>query len=577
MKIHPNIAVVLTLLVITLAIYARTAYFPFCEIDDRDYVSENVQVLSGLSADSITWAFSTVHASNWHPVTWLSLMIDSQLFGTDPMGYHLVNVTFHAISAALLFLFFNMATGTLWRSAFVAACFALHPLHVESVAWISERKDVLSAFFLMLTLIFYSEYVRKSKRSMYILSLAAFALGLMAKPMLVTVPVVLLLLDIWPFERMKKSLLARVNQSNNTSHDFKFLLTEKIPYLVLSAASSAITVYAQSHGGAVISIEKFPMLLRVNNALWSIISYIIKTLYPFNLAIFYPIVPVPLWNVVCAVIIISAIMYISVRKIRDYPWLATGWLWYLITLLPVIGLIQVGGQAMADRYTYIPHIGLFVMASWGGTKLWEKLPKLRKVINVSAVGILLFFSIATLSQLSYWQDNIMLLTHTIGITKDNYLASYTLGSAYEREGEKKLAIVQYNDAIRSYPGNPELHLLHFHLGNMLNDMGDSNGALGHFAETIKLKPQFWQAPYNMGLTLEKLGRLTEALRYYNDTLKIKPDDAPSHNNIGRLLAKQGHLDEAIQHFSMALQLDPTLEQARSNLQHAHVQKSQPVK
>jgi len=578
MKIHPKMAIILALVVITVAIYAKVANFPFCEIDDRDYVSENSQVAAGLTVDSITWAFTSFHASNWHPLTWISLMADSQLFGTDPRGYHLVNVILHALSTVLLFVLFNVMTGTLWRSAFVAACFALHPLHVESVAWISERKDVLSALFWMITLICYGVYVQKSKRSMYVLSLLAFALGLMAKPMLVTIPVILLLLDFWPFGRFKMQSPMKMAQGDKpcdgSGVPFSNLLAEKVPYLALSLASSVITFYAQSHGGAVTSLAKHSIIMRVNNALWSAIDYVSKMVYPLDLAIFYPYAPIPAWKALCALFLISSVLYISVKHVHDYPWLVTGWLWYLVTLLPVIGLIQVGTQAMADRYTYIPYIGLFMMVSWGAGELWQRVPKLRKAISFSAGGLLLFFSVATWAQLGYWQDNASLLAHAIEVTKDNYFSSYALALAYERQGATQLAIEQFKNAIKSYPDNPEIDLLYFHLGSLLDNEGKSSEAVGYFEEVIKRKPQDWKAYYNMGLALGKLRKIDDALNSYHKAIELAPENAECYNNIGMLLAQQGHPDQAVGYFAKALQLNPGLETARLNLQLAQKKERQ---
>jgi tetratricopeptide (TPR) repeat protein len=577
---RPNLAIIIILFTVTVALYSRAAYFPFSVLDDRDYITENVHVTSGFSISSIKWAFTTFHASNWHPVTWLSLLMDSQLFGMNPVGYHLVNVLLHALNASLLFLLFNAMTGAIWRSAFVAALFALHPLHVESVAWITERKDVLSTLFWMLTLLFYSAYVKKSKHGMYYLSLVAFALGLMAKPMLVTIPVVLLLLDFWPFERLKIRLSATAGQQdeNKSRCRLTYLLLEKIPYLALAAASSALTVYAQSRGGSVSTLTDLSLLMRVNNALWSVVAYMRKTILPFDLAIFYPLIPVPIWKAVCALILICLILYMSVRYLRRYPWLATGWLWYLITLTPVIGLVQVGSQSMADRYTYIPLIGLFTMASWGGGELYAQLPKLRTAIGLATGGVLLLCSITTWFQLGYWQNDVTLLNHALSITHDrvtSHFTHYCLGVVYEKQGKKDLALAEYREALRDDPLDPRNHAT---FGSLLIDQGNSEEGIDHLEEAIRLDPRLAQAHYNMGVAMARVGRIDEAIREYNETLKIEPNNTMCHNNLGALLANQGMLDEAAQHFSKAVQLDPNDEKARANLQMALKLKSQmPVK
>jgi tetratricopeptide (TPR) repeat protein len=561
--------VILILFAVTVALYSKAAFFPFSVLDDGDYVIENLHVTSGLSIDSIKWAFTAFHASNWHPLTWLSLMMDSRFFGVNPMGYHLVNIVLHALNTSLLFILFISMTGALWRSAFVAACFALHPLHVESVVWISERKDVLSMLFLMLTLLFYSAYVKKSKRGMYVLSLGAFALGLMAKPMLVTVPVVLLLLDFWPFGRLQIRRMALSDKqpyADKKSHRFGYLLLEKIPYLLLSAASSVLTVNAQSSGGSVSTFTDLSLFMRVNNALWSVVTYMRKMIIPFDLAVFYPLVPVPLWKALCALLLICYILYISVKYVQRYPWLATGWLWYLITLAPVIGLVQVGKQSMADRYTYIPLIGLFTMASWGGGALYAQLPKLRKTIILAAGGVLLFCSIATWVQLGYWRDNVTLLNHALEITNDRvtrHFAHYCLGVVYEKQGKTELAITEYREALRDDSDDPRNHAT---LASLLINQGNTVEAIGHLEEAIRLNPRLAQGHYNMGVAMSRIGRIDEAIREYYETLKIEPDNAKCLNNLGALLAQQGMLDEAVRYFSRAVQLVPNDEKSRTNLE-----------
>lgn len=576
MKDRRTLKILLALVSITLAVYIRSAWFPFNEIDDRDYAVDNLQVMAGLTLDSVQWAFTTFHASNWHPLTWLSLMLDSQLFGIGPMGYHATNAVLHTLNTALVFLLFRSLTGTLWRSAFVAACFALHPLHVESVAWISERKDVLSGMFWMLTLICYSSYVREGRRSRYLLSLAFFALGLMAKPMLVTIPVILLLLDLWPLERT--GLLARGKEEPFASSlranlpQLKRLILEKVPFILLAGASSAMTVYAQSKGGAVISLVNLPLSGRVSNAVWAVLNYLVKTFYPADLAIYYPYQQVPYWKAGCALVALVAISYLCLSQLRNYPWLSIGWLWFLVTLLPVIGLVQVGSQSMADRYTYLPHLGIFVIVSWGGGELWSRLSEKRRIVELLAVAGLLCMAALTCLQLNYWADNVRLLNHTIDVTENNFFATNALGLAYERIGENAKALEEFKRTEEAFPQNPDMHLLRLHMGNVMNGLGRHAEALVYFEEILRKRPTFWQAHYNRGKSLESLNRPQEALEAYRETLKLKPDNAAAHNNIGRLLARHGQVDEAIGHFSKAVELDPRLDQARKNLATALKQK-----
>ena len=524
--------VILLLCTITAAIYLRATFFPFCILDDSEYVSQNAHVMGGLSFHSIKWAFTTFHASNWHPVTWLSLMTDSQLFGTNPMGYHTINVVIHVITTALIYLLFNSMTGTLWRSAFIAALFALHPLHVESVAWISERKDVLSTMFLMITLLCYTAYVKRTGRGMYQLALAAFALGLMAKSMLVTTPVLLLLLDYWPLHRFgfPPSLQAEASETGKVNYmDFRKLLLEKLPFMVLAMLSSVITIYAQNRSNAIMSLKGLPVPERIGNALVAYEVYLRKMLLPFDLALYYPLTPATVGEVCFAAVLLSGMLIFAFRKRVGYPYLVFGALWYIITLAPVIGLIQVGEQAMADRYTYIPLVGLFVVASWGAADLASRYPGLRKPLfgaGVLAVGCC---AVATSVQLAYWKDNVTLFTHTIAVTTENFRAHYCLGMAYSNVGRPDLAVKEFKNALKINPDEP-------------------------------------YSRRNLALSLQKIGNMEEAIAEYREFLAQYPDDPLSHNDLGMALLQQGHFDEAIHQFSEALRLDPSFGQARSNLQ-----------
>lgn len=575
MKKYSNSTVILTLFLVTAAIYFRAAFAPFSLIDDGDYVTNNLQVTSGLSLSSIKWAFTTFHAGNWHPLTWLSLMMDSQLFGVNPKGFHLVNVVLHALNTSLLFILFNSMTGALWRSAFVAACFALHPLHVESVAWISERKDVLSVLFFLITLIFYTVYVKQSKRRMYFYSLAAFALGLMAKPMLVMTPVLLLLLDVWPLERFKiptsvtTAPCDKHRETGKGNHLTSRLLLEKIPFLMFSAVSAVLTWYA--HSDYLSTVTDLSVTMRINNALWAMVVYVRKMILPFDLALFYPFVPVPFWKAGCAALLLCGTIWIVLKSFKKYPYLATGWFWYIITLVPVVGLVQVGNQSMADRYSYIPLIGLFIMVSWGVSDLCAKLPGLNKMIKLAAVGAVLVLSISSWIQLGYWGDNVTLASHALEVTDDNYFAHLSLGLAYEAEGRKELAIAQFREALRIDPADSQSY---FNLGLILANSGRSAESIEYFEKAIQLTPQFANMHYCLGATLGKLGKIDEAIEEYKKALIIEPDNVKCLNNIGTALAQQGRYDEAITHFSKILQLVPNDINARYNLQLAIQQKNQ---
>ncbi len=567
----------LILCTVTAVIYYRAVYFPFCVVDDNDYVIGNTYIHEGLSFNSIKWAFTTIHANNWHPLTWLSLMIDSQLFGVNPMGFHIMNVVFHIITTALVFLLFNSMTGALWRSAFVAALFAVHPLHVESVAWIAERKDVLSALFWMITLLFYTRYVRQGRRSIYFSALAAFALGLMAKPMLVTMPVVLLLLDYWPFQRLQFSLFTGTEVSgtdNINSVRAGKLLSEKIPFLVLSVLSSIVTIYAQRSGDAIVPLEHVSIMDRIGNALQSYILYLKNMVLPFDLSVFYQLTPVEAWKAWCALLLLSVMLFLAFKNRNTCPYMLSGALWYLITLLPVIGLIQVGSQAMADRYTYIPSIGLFVIASWGGADLATRFPKLRMAVIAVGVASVLLYAIGACIQLSYWKDNVTLFSHALAVThEESSLAHARMGLAYFAEGRPDLAVGEYEEGLRI---DPEATSIHLRLGIALDRLGKTAEAVDHFKAELRVRPHLAAGHYDLALALQKIGKLPEAIAEYKETLAIEPDDPACHDSLGLALLQQGNFDEAIQHFSEALRLNPNFKQAASNLQFAVSQKNRYV-
>jgi len=570
-----NLTIALVLFSATAAVYFQAAYFPFALIDDGDYVTNNFHVTSGLSLHSITWAFTTFHAGNWHPLTWLSLMVDSQLFGVNPLGYHLVNVVLHALNSSLLFVLLASMTGARWRSAFVAACFAFHPLHVESVAWITERKDVLSMLFLLFTLMFYTIYATRSGWRVYLCSLASFACGLMAKPMLVTVPVLLLLLDMWPLGRFKECEPAAAAPRNlpvktgKSAYRAINLLLEKVPFLLLAAVSASLTWLA--HSNYMTTVTDLPVATRIANALWSLVVYVRKMFLPYDLALYYPITPVPLWKAVSAAILLTGTTWMATKRFTKYPYLAVGWFWYLVTLVPVIGLVQVGNQAMADRYSYIPHIGLFMMASWGCGDLCAKMPGFDKMIRPAAGVVVLLLSISAWIQLGYWRDNVTLSRHALEVTGDNYFAHFNLGLAYGKLGRNDLAINQFKEALRINPADSQSY---FNLGLILANSGMLAEAVEYFEKAIQLTPQFANMHYCLGATLGKLGRIDEAIGEYRKALVLEPDNVKCLNNLGTALAQQGRYDEAITHFSRILQLFPNDKNAGINLELAIQQKNQ---
>jgi protein O-mannosyl-transferase len=561
--------VMVALCVLTAAVYTRAAFCPFNILDDYDYVLQNTHVLSGLSFESIQWAFTSFAASNWHPVTWLSLLLDSQFFGSNPMGYHIVNIALHVANSALLFCLFNYMTGALWRSAFLAALFALHPMHVESVAWIAERKDVLSTLFWLLTLFCYAAYVKNSRRGMYLLSLCAFALGLMAKPMLVTIPVALLLLDFWPLQRLTSSSFRTSIERRRVTA----LLLEKVPFLLLSAVSCVLTLTAQKT--AMIVLAQLPVVMRISNALWSLCLYVKMMCFPVDLAIFYPIAPVALWKGGVGALLLLVALFVVARNAKTRPYLAVGFFWYLVTLVPVIGLIQVGAQAMADRYSYVPFIGLFVMASWGCGDLANTYPHLRKLLAGAAMLLVVLCAAGTFHQLGYWQDNVTLFTRTIEITEDNWMAHTSLGSAYAKKRMFDMAVREFNQALEINPVNAATH---YNLATLLSQkMGRYEESLRHYELAITVNPRMESAHYNLAGTLVNMGRLNEAVTEYFKALEIEPNEPDFHNDLGMALLQLGRYDESIRQISEALRLKPTFEQAVTNLQFARQQKAQHVR
>jgi len=498
---HRNACLISMILVaIIFAVYLQVGNQPFLDFDDNFYVTGNPHVTSGITGDNVIWAFTTVHTSNWHPVTWLSLMADGQLHEKNPGGYHITNVVIHALSSLLLLLVLFRISGSLWKSAFVAAMFALHPLHVESVAWVAERKDVLSAFFWFLTLLLYSEYVKKPKPTLYLFTLLSFVLGLMSKSMLVTLPIVMLFIDFWPLNRYQHE----EQDQGLRPHLVRatILIKEKIPFLALSLLAGIITIYAQNKGGATRSFEIFPFMLRIENALVAYGKYVGKTFWPHNLAVFYPYpLSIPFWQIAGSLLLLLLLTAMAMRTWRRYPYLAVGWYWFLVTLAPVIGVFQVGDQSMADRYTYIPVIGLFIMATWGIPDLTRGLPHRQGFLAFIACSVIIVSAMLTWQQLSYWKDNVSLYQHSLQVTSGNYM-------------------------------------LHFNLGIVLDKTGDLDGAISEYRKAIRIKPGFYIAYINLGVALAKRGYLDTAIEVFTDAVTLAPNDRKAQDNLEFALSRK---------------------------------------
>lgn len=559
-----NGLICLALGLITLALYLPSLRHEFLGYDDQQYVTENSHVRAGLTGTGLLWAFG-YRAGNWHPLTWLSHMLDCQLYNVQPAGHHLTNVLLHVASTLLLFLLLHRMTGAVWRSAAVAALFAWHPLHVESVAWVAERKDVLSAFFFMLTLWAYVRYVEQSKalspksNVWYGLTLVCFALGLMSKPMLVTLPFVLLLLDYWPLRRWPGTATEGRPRLS--------LLWEKVPFLALSAIGCVLTLVAQQP--AMVSTRGLPVLQRVEHALAAYVHYLGALLVPRRMAIYYPyqkVVPFAEIALASAVLVLitALVLWLASRR----PYLAGGWFWFLGMLVPVIGLVQVGDQAWADRYTYLPSIGLFLAlvwaaGDWGAAGQRAGRGGARRIVLcglAAAVGAGLLAG--TSLQLRHWRNTRTLFAHAARVTRDNPLAATVLGSLLAKEGKYDEAMQYYQAALRYTPGFPEAH---FFLGHALDQQGKLDEAIVEYRKALWFKPMEEQAHIFLGAALVKQKRYDEAAAHYRAALKLNPDSPVAHNNLARQLHTQGRLDEAIAHYSAALKADPALAQAHNNL------------
>ena len=527
---------VAALAALVLAVYAPVVRYPFVVTDDPDYVTANPHVLAGLTTAGVHWAFTTFAAANWHPLTWLSHMLDVQIFGTRAGAHHLTNVLLHLANTLLLFASLRRMTGGIVRSFWIAALFAVHPLHVESVAWVAERKDVLSTLFWMAALLFYTQHVRRPASRRLVPVALCLALGLLAKPMLVTLPLMLLLLDFWPLGRLRAGTLPRV-------------LLEKAPLVALSAASAAVTLLAQSSGSALISMEVFPLGTRFANAFVAATVYLKKMLWPAELAVFYPHpgASLPAWEPVAAAALLGAATISAIRTRRHRPWLLTGWLWYLTTLAPVVGLVQVGSQGMADRYTYVPLLGAFVVLAWEivAAAAASRCTWAAGVLGVCTVAAL---SIVARAQLAHWESSVSLFGHAVAVTPPNWSAQFGLGVAYERAGRHTEAIRHYRETIRL---NPRYAPGHYNLGSLLGSQGDLATAIAELRESTRLDPLFTPAQANLGYALQLAGRLDEAIGVLRGALTHDPENADLHLKLALALERRGERDEAWRHYRKA--------------------------
>ena len=519
---------------VTLAVYWQVRHFDFVNFDDLNYITKNTHVQSGLTLEGIRWAFSTTSADYlWHPLIWLSLMLDYQLYGLHPSAYHMTNLILHILTTLLLFSLFHRMTGALWKSAFVAAFFALHPLHVESVAWIAERKDVLSAFFWMLTLYLYAYYAENPSAKKYLLVLLAFVCALMSKPMVVTLPVVMILLDYWPLKRFE----------SNKNNPWLWQLKEKWPLFVLSAVLVTIIFYAP--GETETLLKTFPLSDRLANAPVAFMTYLAKTFWPYGLAILYPFnADIPAWQVLGAVLIILAMTVFTLLKIRHLPFLLVGWFWLAITIAPVLGIIQISlstPYAMADRYHYLPSIGIAVMIAWGLPHLFAHRNALKKILFSAGIIFIVSMSILTWKQCSRWFNTVTLFSHTLKITENNYVAHNNLGLTLYKAGRINDAILHYNKAIAI---KPDYAIAYNNRGNVYSELKRYSNALEDLNEAIRLRPDLADAYNNRGSVYFRMQDYKKSIKDFNEAIRLKPSFSFAYQNLGLAYLKQDNEDIA---------------------------------
>jgi|WetSurMetagenome_2_1015567.scaffolds.fasta_scaffold01238_7 protein O-mannosyl-transferase len=602
------LASVLLICGLTFLVYWRVSVARFLvSYDDELYVTRNAHVLTGPTPENIGWAFTTFETGNWHPFTWISHMLDCRMFGPRPGSHHVVNLVLHILNVFLLFLLLWSATGAGWKSAFVAALFALHPMHVESVAWVSERKDVLSTVFWLLSMLCYVGYAKAPGRgrAWYAGALASFALGLTAKPMLVTLPFALLVLDAWPLGRAavaapeagKKGKAGASNRNGTLPPSRRVwapLVVEKIPFFVLSLASCVVAVVAQSSKNAVVGVSSLSLPERIANAVNSYGVYLLKMIAPVNLACFYPFpTQLPALSIFVSLCALVAITAACLRMRRTMPFLLAGWLWYLGTLVPVIGLVQVGVQSMADRYTYVPYIGAFIMVAWGVPALLSRWRPARPVLFVFAAAVVATSAWLTHVQAGYWDDSVTLFGHAARVTKNNDVAYLNLGVAFSSRGKTDSAIACFNRALAARSGDPgtvydaynnigiacfrehrtaeafaayeralaaapNLAEAHFNLAATLAALGNDGGAIDHYRLGLRRSPGDFDAHNNLGDLLDKRGDAAGAADEYGAALRVRPAVVEVLYKLGRALARTGRLDESAACFAKALSLRPGL-------------------
>jgi len=557
-----------SIVLLTIFVFAPVLGFDFVNFDDPVYVLDNPIIADGLTWSGVKHAFTMIQAGYWIPVTWLSHMADVELFGFAPGLHHLVNVVLHVLTTLLLYGLVVRMTGAHARAAFVAAVFAIHPLRVESVAWVAERKDILSTMFWVLAVFAYAEYAAKPSRGRYLTVVGLFVVGLLAKPMVLTLPIVLLLLDVWPLGRLgvrRADWVPTPPRNADLGADLgtnpRYVLLEKIPLLAIAILAAVVTIWAQQVGGAVKGFDLFPLSQRIANALVSYVAYLGMLVWPVNLAVFYPNVPVPIWQVVAAVAVLVSITWFAVRALPRYPYLAVGWFWYVVTLLPVIGIIQAGLQSRADRFLYVPHIGLSLAVAWGVSDL---LRGSRFRAALPAIAGLVIFVLASAAQMYVltWQNSETMWRRALAVTTDNYMAHHNLAVVLAGNGQDELARAELKEALRIWPEFAEAHNT---MGNLQARAQDDDAAIAQYREALRLAPYFSAAHNNLGLALMRRGETSGARTHFEEALRLAPHSAASHHNLGRALFAQGRLADAESEYRAAIRLRPRYAEARYSL------------
>jgi protein O-mannosyl-transferase len=560
----------------------------FVNFDDYQYISNNYHIINGFNKKNILWAFSSFYAANWHPLTWLSHTLDCQLYGIKPAGHHLTNLVFHLLNVLLLFFVLKGMTGAVWRSALVAALFGLHPLHVESVAWVSERKDVLSTFFMLLTLLCYSSFTNRKKRGYYFGALCMFALGLMSKPMLVTLPFVLLLLDFWPLRRLTVHTEPAATPVN-TIHkkNLPDVLTEKIPFFILATASCVITVLAQHAGNAIGKTDKISLLSGLANSAVSYVSYIGKMFWPVNLSFFYPFpAALPsLWDLLFSCIVLVILTGGALIFVKKIPYLFMGWLWFIGTLVPVIGIVPIGSQAMADRYSYIPLIGLFIITAWLLHDVASRGKSKKIIVIILSFAVLFLFASQTRKQVQYWKNDLTLGNHGLAVSKANFFAynikgnyllshnsyneafrcfstslslcpnqpttSSNIGLIYLKQGKPKKAVAVYKEILYK---DPDDIIANLNCGNAYGMLGDTKSAITCFSRVIAVDSSVTPAIHNLGEAFGAIKEYPKCRQFLTEAIRRNPDDAESYYALGNCCFYENDMVEAVRWYEKSIAL-----------------------